>query len=60
MRRVLGMTFLSLVVLAGCGADGEPIQPTLNAGVGVSDSGKVRVGGGIKLRQGPVSVRIGL
>ena len=47
-----------LILLAGCGADGEPEQPTLDAHVGVSNSG-VHVGGGIGLRQGPVKLRIG-
>jgi hypothetical protein len=43
---------------AACGGDGEPGQPTLNAGVGVGDSG-VHVGGAVGLHKGPVSVYLG-
>ncbi|MEX0366586.1 MAG: hypothetical protein AB3N22_10985 [Ruegeria sp.] len=53
--------FLVLAVtalLAGCGADGEPVQPTLNAGVGISNSGAY-VGGALGLHKGPVSVFLG-
>ena len=45
--------------LAGCGVDGEPIQPTLNAHLGVGSSGAY-VGGGVGLSQGPLSVFLGL
>lgn len=47
------------VTLAACGADGEPVQPTLNANVGVSSSGAY-VGGGVGLHKGPVSVFLGI
>ncbi|WP_425043241.1 hypothetical protein [Primorskyibacter sp. S87] len=45
-------------VLSGCGADGEPVQPSLNAHVGLS-SGGAYVSGGIGLHQGPVSLYMG-
>ncbi len=49
--------FLAMA-LAACGADGEPVQPTLNAGVNVSSSG-VHVGGGLGLHKGPFSLNLG-
>lgn len=47
-----------LTVLAGCGADGEPVQPSATAGVTVSNDG-VRVGGGVGLSKGPLSIVLG-
>ena len=49
---------LSGASLAACGVDGEPVQPTLNAGVGVSNSG-VHVGGAVGLHKGPLSIFLG-
>ncbi len=46
-------------VLAACGADGEPIQPTMSASVGVGSSGTY-VGGGVGLRRGGLGVYLGL
>lgn len=57
MIRPLALTVL-LAVLAGCGADGEPVQPTLNAHVGVSGSG-THVNGGVGLKKGPFSLLLG-
>ncbi|WP_424980418.1 hypothetical protein [Leisingera sp. S232] len=57
MRNMI-FALLGLAVLAACGADGEPVQPTLNAGVGVG-SGGVHVGGAVGLHKGPVSVFLG-
>ncbi len=48
-----------LTLLAACGADGEPIQPTANVAIGVGKGGvygRARVG----VSQGPVSVTVGL
>lgn len=60
------MTILRMLVLAGaafglaaCGADGEPVQPTLNANIGVSGSG-AHVNGAVGLHKGPISVFLGL
>lgn len=44
--------------LAACGADGEPVQPTLNAGISLGTSG-INVGGGVGVQQGPVSLILG-
>lgn len=45
--------------LAACGADGEPVRPSLNAGLGVSQNG-VHAGGSVGLRKGPISLSVGL
>ncbi|MEQ8898008.1 MAG: argininosuccinate lyase [Roseovarius sp.] len=37
MKRIL--LVLSLAGLAACGADGEPIQPSMNANVGMGSKG---------------------
>ena len=47
------------LVLAGCGADGEPVQPAANANVTLSSSG-VHVGTNLRLNKGPFSVNLGL
>ncbi|WP_193748218.1 lipoprotein [Leisingera sp. ANG-M1] len=57
MRKTVFALF-ALAVLTACGVDGEPVQPTLNAGIGVGDSG-VHVGGAVGLHKGPVSVFLG-
>ena len=57
MKAVLAM--IALATLAACGADGEPVRPSANAGVTVTSSGvypSVSVG----TRVGPVNVSIGL
>lgn len=59
MNRIKVCAFLALVALAGCGVDGEPIQPTMNAGIGISSNGNVHTAGGIGLHQGPVSLFFG-
>ncbi|WP_170772579.1 argininosuccinate lyase [Ruegeria lacuscaerulensis] len=46
-------------VLAGCGADGEPIQPTMSANIGVGSSGTYG-GVGVGLRKGGLGVFLGL
>lgn len=46
-------------LLAGCGADGEPIQPTMSASVGVG-SGGTSVAGGVGVRRGPVGLFVGI
>ncbi len=59
------MTFLRVILvvaaavtLAGCGVDGEPVQPTVSASVGVGSSGGY-VGGGVGLNRGPLGIYLG-
>ncbi|MFD1343522.1 hypothetical protein [Litorisediminicola beolgyonensis] len=61
MVRASGMmaALLALAVLAGCGADGEPVRPTYGATVSVGSDG-VRTGASVGLRKGPLSVGLGL
>ena len=47
------------ILLAGCGADGEPITPTANLGIGVSSSG-VSAGANVGVQSGPLSINLGL
>lgn len=58
MIRVL--MFLGVAaVLSACGADGEPVRPSLNAGLGLSSSG-MHVGGAVGVSKGPVTLSVGL
>jgi len=53
-----GIGLLGLTLLAGCGVDGEPVRPSLNAGVSVSQNG-VHTGGSLGLNKGPFNLRLG-
>ncbi|WP_428545375.1 hypothetical protein [Profundibacter sp.] len=57
MRAVLAM--IALAVLAACGADGEPVRPSVNAGVAVTPSG-VHPSVSVGTHVGPINVSIGL
>ena len=59
MSRIQILAFVALAAVAGCGADGEPIQPTMNAGIGISSNGIVHANGGVGLHRGPVSLFLG-
>ncbi len=56
MKRILAV--LALVALAACGADGDPIQPSMNANVGIGSAG-VSGSTGVTLKKGPFSVGLG-
>ena len=58
MIRPVLMALSCIAFLSACGADGEPVQPSLNANVGVSGSG-VNVNGGVGLSQGPFNIFVG-
>ncbi|WP_300036086.1 hypothetical protein [uncultured Roseobacter sp.] len=58
MIRLTGAALI-LGLLAACGADGEPVRPTVNGGVTISNSG-IYPSASIGLGRGPVSVRVGL
>jgi hypothetical protein len=57
MIRVIA--FGALVSLAACGADGEPVKPTLNAVVSLS-SGGMNTNVSVGARKGPFLVNWGL
>ena len=57
MRAVI--TLITLATLAACGADGEPVRPSVNAGVSITPSG-VSPSVSVGTRVGPVHVGIGL
>jgi len=57
MRVALALMFLA--ALAACGADGEPVTPTRDATITVSDHG-VSAHTSVGVRQGPFSVNLGL
>jgi hypothetical protein len=50
---------LVLVALAACGADGEPIRPTVSTSISVGTNG-VNAGTSVSASSGPVSVSVGL
>ena len=50
---------LVLVALAACGADGEPIRPTVSTSISVGTNG-VNAGASVSASTGPVSVSVGL
>ena len=59
--RILRVVLLISIgaVLVGCGADGEPIQPTISASVGVGTSGAYG-GVGVSVRHSGSSIFLGL
>jgi hypothetical protein len=57
MRWILAL--LTAAAVSGCGADGDPVQPTRNATITLTEAGlstKTQVG----LAKGPLSVSLGL
>ena len=56
---IRGIAFGTLMALVACGVDGEPVQPTLNAGVSLG-SGGVNTNVSVGAQKGPFSVNWGL
>jgi len=50
---------LSLLALAACGVDGEPVQPHAGVSIGVG-SGGVHAGGTVGVSRGPLSVGVSI
>jgi len=50
---------LILTLLAGCGADGPPIRPSVNTSVRVTPNG-VSTSTGVSVQSGPVTVGVAL
>ncbi len=59
LLKPMALMTASLLFLASCGADGEPIRPNFSGGVAVGSSG-VHTYGGVYVSQGPFSVFLGL
>ncbi|WP_170467151.1 argininosuccinate lyase [Ruegeria arenilitoris] len=60
MRILRAVVLISAgIFLAGCGADGEPIQPSMSANIGVGSSGTYG-GVGVGLQRGGLGVFLGL
>ncbi len=53
------LAVLPLLLAAACGADGDPLRPSVNAGVSVTPGG-VRTSASVGVDAGNVSVRVGL
>ena len=50
---------LAALMLAACGVDGEPVQPTGGVNVNLGQTG-VGLGANLGLKKGPLSVGLGL
>ena len=48
----------AVLLLAACGADGEPVQPTATANVTLNQNG-IGLGTNLRLGKGPFSVNLG-
>ncbi|WP_299415561.1 hypothetical protein [uncultured Sulfitobacter sp.] len=56
MRKLM---IASVLALAACGVDGEPVQPTGGVNVSLSPSG-VGLGANVGLKKGPLRIGLGL
>ncbi|WP_299673989.1 hypothetical protein [uncultured Roseobacter sp.] len=57
MKRLIFAAGLGL--LAGCGADGEPVTPQINGGVTINNNG-IHPSASVGLGKGPLSIWLGL
>ena len=57
--KILILCGLSSGLLAGCGVEGAPVRPSLDAGVSVTPGG-IYPSVGMGVSKGPVSMRVGL
>ncbi|SHH62667.1 hypothetical protein [Marivita hallyeonensis] len=48
----------SLFALAACGADGDPVRPSVNSTVTVGSDG-IKTSTGVTVQSGPVTVGVG-
>lgn len=58
MFRLIALVGLA-ALLGACGADGEPVTPTTNIGIGVSSSG-VSAGANVGVQAGPFNINLGV
>ncbi|MEQ9260801.1 MAG: hypothetical protein RIG84_17070 [Roseovarius sp.] len=57
MKRIAALC--ALLVLGACGADGEPVQPSMNTNIGVGTNG-VSASTGLRVKKGPFSLGWGV
>lgn len=57
MKQIVAI--VSLVILAACGVDGEPVRPTADAGVTINSRG-VFPSASVGINTGPFWLRLGL
>ena len=57
MRMIAAM--IALAALAACGADGEPVQPTMNSTITLSNHG-IGASTTVAVQKGPVRFGLGL
>lgn len=58
MKYLLSLTLVSL--LAACGADGDPVRPTVNTGISVNSKGNVSTSTSVSASTGNVTLSVGL
>lgn len=58
MRRLAALSLLALS-LAACGADGEPIRPTVTQSISLGSDG-ISTSTGIRVKRGPFSMGVQL
>ena len=55
----LSLIVVSGLMLAACGVDGEPVQPTAQTSLNITQSG-VSMGTHVRAGRGPFSINLGL
>jgi len=59
MRKLMVLSVVALSALAGCGVDGDPVQPTGGVNIALTPSG-VGLGANVGLKKGPLRIGLGL
>ncbi len=54
------LVLISVALLSGCGADGDPIRPDVSTGVSINSNGTVSTSTSVSASSGNVSVTLGL
>ncbi len=55
----LPLVLSAVLLIAACGADGEPVRPTATTNINVNPNG-VNVGTNVRVGKGPFAVNLGL
>lgn len=54
------IVLISVALLSGCGADGDPIRPDVTTGVSINSNGTISTSTSVSATTGDVSVTLGL